>query len=93
MVVCAAMSHADEYHDAMVTLLELIWGPGFMAPGGEGNVANMVRGLDLKDARVLDIGCGIGGPACLLAARYDARVVGVDLEAPLVERAQQFTGA
>jgi len=73
----------------MVALLELIWGPGYMAPGGEGNVLRMVRGLDLEGARVLDIGCGIGGPACLLAGRHGARVVGIDLEAPLVERARR----
>ena len=25
------------YYDAMITVLELIWGQDFMAPGGEGN--------------------------------------------------------
>ena len=28
------MSQADEYHDAMIDMLELVWGDGFMAPGG-----------------------------------------------------------
>ena len=81
--------HVDEYHDALVDLLELIWGPGFMAPGGPGCVAKMVAGLDLNQCKVLDIGCGIGGPAMLLAQEYGARVVGIDLEAPLIERAQR----
>ena len=31
------MTHEDEYHDNMVTMLELIWGEGYMAPGGPGN--------------------------------------------------------
>lgn len=79
--------HVDEYHDAMIAMLELIWGEGFMAPGGEGNVANMVQHLDLPDRLVLDIGSGLGGPACVLARDYGARVIGIDLEAPLVERA------
>lgn len=87
------MSHPDEYHDAMVALLELIWGEGFMAPGGTGNVDRMMDGLDLRDRKVLDIGCGIGGPACYLAAEYGARVTGIDLEKPLIERARKLAGS
>jgi ubiquinone/menaquinone biosynthesis C-methylase UbiE len=83
------MDHQNEYHDSMVAMLELIWGDGFMAPGGEGNVAKMVAGLDLAGRRVLDLGCGIGGPACILAGQYGAHVVGTDLEPPLIERARR----
>ena len=36
------MSEDIEYHDEMIAMLEIIWGPGFMAPGGEGNIANIV---------------------------------------------------
>ncbi len=79
--------HVSEYHDAMVALLEWIWGRDYMAPGGEGNVDRMVRGLELADKRVLDIGCGIGGPAFALARKYGAHVTGVDLEPQLIERA------
>ena len=42
------MTHKDEYHDNMVTMLELIWGEGYMAPGGPGNVAKMLDGFDGK---------------------------------------------
>jgi phosphoethanolamine N-methyltransferase len=80
-------THAGEYHDAMVTLLEWIWGRDYMAPGGEGNVDKMVQGIDLVGKRVLDIGCGIGGPSFALAHKYGAHVTGIDLEAPLVARA------
>jgi phosphoethanolamine N-methyltransferase len=83
------MGHEAEYHDAMLDMLELIWGDGFMAPGGRGNVVKMVEGLDLAGRNVIDVGCGIGGPACLLAREFGAHVVGIDLEAPLVERARQ----
>lgn len=81
------MSHDNEYHDNMITMLELIWGEGYMAPGGPGNVARMLRGLETRDKRILDIGCGIGGPAFEMARTFDAEVVGIDLEAPLIERA------
>lgn len=81
------MSHENEYHDAMVRLLELIWGDGYMAPGGPGNVAKLLAGIETKDRLVLDIGSGIGGPAREMAQTHGAEVVGIDLEAPLVERA------
>jgi phosphoethanolamine N-methyltransferase len=83
------MAHEAEYDDALVTLLELVWGEGYMAPGGEGNVVKIAEGLDMQDKRVLDIGCGIGGPAFFLARNYGANVVGTDLEPPLIERAKQ----
>lgn len=84
------MSHADEYGDAMIATLELIWGEGFMAPGGKGNVDRMVEGLNLAGKSVLDIGSGIGGPAIVLARDHGARVTGIDLEAPLVARARAY---
>lgn len=82
------MSRDIEYGDAMTNMLELIWGDGFMAPGGEGNIAIMVEGLELQDKRVLDIGCGIGGPAFVLAKKYGAQVVGIDIEPQLIEDAE-----
>ena len=74
------MAYEIEYNDAMTTMLELIWGVGFMAPGGEGNIARLVEGLEIRDRRILDIGCGIGGPAFVLASNYGAHVVGADIE-------------
>jgi phosphoethanolamine N-methyltransferase len=84
-----AMTHEDEYHDNMVTMLELIWGKGYMAPGGPGNVAKMLSGIGTRGKRILDIGCGIGGPAFEMARNHGATVVGIDLEAPLIARATQ----
>jgi phosphoethanolamine N-methyltransferase len=83
------VSHVNEYHDNLVKMLELIWGDGYMAPGGPGNVANLLEGIVTPGKRILDIGCGIGGPAFEMARTHGARVVGIDLELPLVERAQR----
>lgn len=80
--------HQDEYHDALIDMLELIWGRGFMIPDGPRIVRRVLDGLDLREARVLDIGSGIGGPALIMAAEMGARVVGIDLEGPLVSRAR-----
>jgi len=77
----------------MVKMLELIWGTGYMAPGGPGNVANLLRDTRPEGKRILDIGCGIGGPALEMASAYGAEVVGIDLEAPLIERANADAAA
>ena len=82
------MAREIEYNDAMTTMLELIWGVGFMAPGGEGNIANLVEGLEIRERRILDIGCGIGGPAFVLASKYGAHVVGTDIEPQLIDQAR-----
>ena len=81
------MTHDNEYHDNMVAMLELIWGKGYMTPGGPANVAKLMKGTDPAGKRILDIGCGIGGPAFDIARLFDADVVGIDIEAPLIERA------
>jgi len=81
------MSHENEYYDNMVTMLELIWGEGYMAPGGPGNVAKLLHGLETRGKRVLDVGCGIGGPAFEMVRTHGANVTGIDLEAPLIDRA------
>ena len=79
------MSHDNEYYENMVTMLELIWGDGYMAPGGPGNVARLLRGIETSDKRILDIGCGIGGPVFEMAKTHGAEVVGIDLEAPALQ--------
>ena len=40
---------------------------------------------------ILDIGCGIGGPARYLAQRFGCKVSGVDITAPFVEAANRLT--
>lgn len=40
---------------------------------------------------VLDLGCGLGGPARLLAAEFDCRVTGIDVMEEYVEAAEMLT--
>jgi len=77
-----------EYTDELITKLEIAFGKGFLSPGGDEEVGKIVEGIDLKEREVLDIGIGIGGPACLLVAIHGAeRVTGIDVENPVLEKA------
>lgn len=51
----------------------------------------LVRGLDLKGSTVLDVGCGIGGPARMLADELNCKVTGVDLSAEFIRTAQRLS--
>jgi len=82
----------EEYDHALVAMLELIWGEGFLSPGGPQAVREIVSGLDLEDKLVLDIGCGLGGLDIILASEFGARVIGLDVEIDLVRRAVKKVG-
>lgn len=76
-----------QYDEGFLDRLELVWGRGFLSPGGPDEVRRIVAGLDLAGARVLDIGCGLGGPAMVLAGETGARVTGIDVEDAILARA------
>lgn len=84
------MGHEAEYSDSMVKMLELIWGEGFMAPGGPELADRLVAGLDLEGKQLLDIGSGLGGPSCHLAENHGAIVTGVDIEPQLIEISNRY---
>jgi ubiquinone/menaquinone biosynthesis C-methylase UbiE len=80
-----------DYTDEFAAGLELMWGHGFMSPGGTEEVGLIVQGLDLRGKEVLDIGAGLGGPSICLVSQHGAgRVVGIDLEPLNVERATRY---
>ncbi len=59
---------------------------------GLGATKELAAALNLNsDAAVLDVGCGLGGPARFLAATYGCRVTGIDLSQPFVNAARMLT--
>ena len=69
--------------------LEMIWGEGFMSPGGADEVLRVLGDHDIKGCSVLDIGCGLGGAAVVLLQRGSAgSVTGFDVQPLLLERAR-----
>lgn len=82
-------AHENEYYPAFLAMLQQTWGEGFLSPGGRDEVAAILRGVDVTGRVVLDIGSGLGGPAFTLVQGHAAgRVVGIDVEAPLVSEAR-----
>ena len=76
------------YELEYMPFMDLVWGRGYIAPGGDGNVARIVEGVDLDGRLVIDFGSGSGGGAVALARNHGARVIGLELEPPLVERSR-----
>lgn len=82
------MEQTQEYDDKLVTLLEALWGDGYLSPGGDAETAMVLDGLDLSGRRVLDIGSGTGGCAFFIQHRFGpASITGIDVEAGVVEKA------
>lgn len=74
-VQATALSGADEFH-----------------LGGATATAAIIEALGLDAGhRVLDVGCGVGGPARSMAGAAGCRVTGVDLTPSFVETAQRLS--
>lgn len=72
--------------------------PGDLFPVDELHIGGAVTTRELAEAveitertRVLDLGCGIGGPARLFASQFGAEVVGVDVTDEFVRTATSLT--
>jgi len=86
-------SEPGEYDAGMLTLLQIIWGDGFLSPGGTDEVARLLEGSDVGGCEVLDIGCGLGVIDELLVTKYGARsVVGIDIDPSLLAEMQRRIG-
>ena len=78
-----------EYDDVHMRFLELLWGDGYLSPGGPAEVERVLADVDLKDRRVLDLGCGSGGITLYIAKHFHPRqIVGFDVELPVIEQAR-----
>jgi phosphoethanolamine N-methyltransferase len=83
-----------QYNKAFTDALQFIWGEGFLSPGGPEEIAQMLSGHDISGKRVLDIGSGLGGIDALLVTQHGAgHVVGIDVEAQLIDAARDFAAA
>jgi SAM-dependent methyltransferase len=82
------MTHEEAesgYVTEWIPITDLLWGRGIITPGGRGNIARIVQGIDLRGKRVLDYGSGVGGGTITLAREYGANVVGLEIDSSFVE--------
>ena len=81
-------THKKQYSDEVIASIEMVYGEGFLSPGGEAAVARIVNGIDLSGCDVLEVGCGLGGVLLALVNNHGVtHVHGIDLESAVLERA------
>lgn len=51
----------------------------------------IAKEINLREARVLDVGCGIGGPARMLADEFNCHVTGIDMSHEFVLTARKLS--
>lgn len=51
----------------------------------------LVEGINLNGLKVLDIGCGIGGPCRMLADEFDCKVTGIDVSQEYIRTAEKLS--
>lgn len=69
-----------QYTRDAIRKYEAIYGPDFISPGGQATARAILGAATVAPgALALDVGCGLGGAAFLLARERGARVHGIDL--------------
>ncbi len=83
---------ASLWADPQVVVQEYLWGTGFDTPGGRRLVLEMVAPLGLNSKMtLLEIGSGLGGAACAIAAQTGSRVTGLDISPDVVDAATELS--
>ena len=82
------MAHASQYSDSTLDEMQLVYGAGYLSPGGAEEVDAILDGVTVRGRRVLDLGCGVGGAAIRIVRELGAgTVVGIDVEERALGRA------
>ena len=87
------MSLTDEGHygPKQLNMLKVIWGEGYLSPGGSDEIDEIVGELDLSNKKILDIGCGTGGAVFHLLEKHNAaKAIGFDPEPLVIKKANEL---
>ncbi len=69
-----------QYLSSSILQYEAVYGEDFVSPGGNEVAVELIEQLDLAPgSRVLDVGCGLGGSAFVMARQFGLYVDGIDL--------------
>ena len=79
-----------QYLESSILQYESIYGEDFVSPGGRQLAQELIAGMALAPAaRVLDVGCGLGGSAFVMARDFELRVDGIDLSKNMLALARR----
>lgn len=82
------------YSAKLIRMLEIIWGEGYLSPGGPDEVKLVLDELPLDGKAVLDIGSGAGGIDIQLVEQHGAGyVTGIDVEDTVIATARAKVAA
>ncbi len=82
-----------QYTVAGLKSYEAIYGRDFVSPGGRQTTKEILARLTWPEGhRVLDVGCGLGGAAFMMASKHGASVLGIDLSHNMVDEATRRCG-
>ena len=80
---------ATQYTVPSILQYEMVYGEDFISPGGREMATELIATLSLPaGSRVLDVGCGLGGSAFVMAQDFDFNVEGIDLSANMIAMAR-----
>ncbi len=81
----------DNYSESYCAMLEVAYGNGMMSEGGSDAIEYMLAGLDLNQAKVMDVGFGLAGVMFYLAKTYNVELTGLEINPWLVNEAKRRT--
>jgi len=85
---------SSQYLESSILQYERVYGEDFVSPGGREMAREMIGRMALApDARVLDVGCGLGGSAFVMASEFGLQVDGIDLSRNMLALANQKLSA
>jgi len=86
-----AVNDAPEWTEERQKLVEIVWGEGFAAPGGEERVVDLAQPFGLtSENSMLEIGSGPGGGACAVSEKIGAYVDGFDLNGEMAKKSLEI---
>ena len=89
-VITQEILDSTQYSVDSIRLYEAVYGEDFVSPGGLDMATELLSGLQLKrGSRVLDVGCGLGGSAFVMAREFGLIVDGIDLSKNMLSMAEE----
>jgi len=83
-------AYQDQYSDAVIASIEMVYGEGHLSPGGDQSIVRILDGLDISGKKVLEVGCGRGGGLVAMARDHGAGLGhGIDLEDSVLDQARK----